>query len=137
MKTLPQLPSGEWAVQAPGREPVRIVAGGIFSLEVGRCEMGRARAEQRGGQWLAVLIGVRDERSERRVKLRDGLGASFFDRRECTHMPNRGTATCATTWRSACPVGTRRRVGRMYQASLQAHWPNAGRLFTAASWRAT
>jgi hypothetical protein len=38
--------------------------------------------EQRDGQWLAVLIGVRGERSERSVELRDGRGASFFDRRE-------------------------------------------------------
>jgi hypothetical protein len=87
MSTLRQLPSGEWAVQAPGREPVRIVAGDIFSPEVGRCEMGRARMEQRDGQWLAVLIGVRGEQSKRRVELRDGLGASFFDRREWYAKP--------------------------------------------------
>jgi hypothetical protein len=36
MNTLRKLPTGEWAIQAPGREPVRIVAGDLFFLEVQR-----------------------------------------------------------------------------------------------------
>jgi hypothetical protein len=79
MSTLRQLPSGEWAIQATGREPVRIAAGEFFSLEV-RHAMRRTRMEQCDGQWLALLSGVRG--AGRRVELRDGLGASFFDRRE-------------------------------------------------------
>ena len=79
MSTLRQLPSGEWAIKAPGREPVRIAAGEFFSIKVRRA-MRRTRMDQCDGGWLAVLSGVRG--AGRRVELRDGLGASFFDRRE-------------------------------------------------------
>jgi hypothetical protein len=56
------------------------VAGEFFSLDEVRRAMRRTRMERRDGQWLAVLSGVRG--AGRRVELRDGLGASFFDRRE-------------------------------------------------------
>ena len=67
--TLRKLPSGQWAIQAPGREPVPIVAGEIFLLEGKRV----LRIEHREGQWY--VIG-------RRVELRDGMRAGFYDRRE-------------------------------------------------------
>jgi hypothetical protein len=51
----------------------------VFSLEVRRA-MRRTRMEQCDGQWLAVLSGVRG--AGRRVELRDGLRAGFFDQRE-------------------------------------------------------
>ena len=80
MSTLRQLPSGGWAIQVPGREPVPIVAGEIFLLEVqGERRMMRVRMEWKDGRWYAVLY---TGRGERRVELRDGLRAGFFDQRE-------------------------------------------------------
>jgi hypothetical protein len=80
MSTLRQLPSGEWAIQVPGREPVRIVAGESFLLEVqGERRMMRVRMERKEGGWYAVFSGAR---GNRRVELRDGLRAGFFDQRE-------------------------------------------------------
>ena len=80
MSTLRQLPSGGWAIQVPGREPVQIVAGEIFLLEVqGERRMMRVRMEWKDGRWYAVLY---TGRGARRVELRDGLCAGFFDQRE-------------------------------------------------------
>jgi len=80
MSRLQQLPSGEWAIQVPGREPVPIVAGEIFLLEVqGERRMMRVRMEWKDGRWYAVLY---TGRGARRVELRDGLRAGFFDQRE-------------------------------------------------------
>ena len=77
MSTLRQLPSGGWAIQVPGREPVPIVAGEIFLLEVqGERRMMRVRMEWKDGRWYAVLY---TGRGARRVELRDGLRAGFFD----------------------------------------------------------
>jgi hypothetical protein len=78
--TLRMLPSGQWAIAAPGREPVSIVAGEIFLLEVlGERKLMRVRMERKEGGWHAIFSGAR---GERRVELRDGLRAGFFDRRE-------------------------------------------------------
>ena len=80
MSTLRQLPSGGWAIQVPGREPVPIVAGEIFLLEVqGERRMMRVRMEWKDGRWYAVLY---TGRGARRAELRDGLRAGFFDQRE-------------------------------------------------------
>jgi hypothetical protein len=78
--TLHLQPSGQWAIQAPGHEPVPIVAGEKFLLEVqGERRMMRVRMERKEGRWYAVLY---TGRAARRVELRDGLRASFFDQRE-------------------------------------------------------
>jgi len=78
--TLIMLPSGQWAIAAPGREPVNIQAGEIFLLEVqGERKPMRVRMERKEGEWLAFFSGAR---SGRRAELRDGLMAAFFDRRE-------------------------------------------------------
>jgi hypothetical protein len=78
--TLRMLPSGEWAIQAQGREPVNIPAGEIFLLEVlGEHRLLRVRMERKEGAWYAVFSGAR---GKRRVELRDGLRAGFFDQRE-------------------------------------------------------
>ena len=80
MSTLRQLPSGGWAIQVPGREPVPIVAGEIFLLEVqGERKPMRVRMERKEGEWFAFFSGAR---GGRRAELRDGLMAAFFDRRE-------------------------------------------------------
>jgi hypothetical protein len=69
-------PSGRWVVRLPGYEPVEIPAGEIFLLEVqGERKLMRVRMEHRDGKWYAVV-------SQRRVELRDGLRAGFFDQRE-------------------------------------------------------
>ena len=79
--TLRQQPGGQWAIAAPGREPVSIVAGEVFLLEVlGERKLKWVRIERRDGQWRAVLST--SGRIERRVELRDGLRAGFFDQRE-------------------------------------------------------
>jgi hypothetical protein len=70
--TLRMLPSGEWAIQAPGREPVPIVAGEIFLLEVAG-ELKQTRMEQRADGEYVSVNGYR---------LADGLRAGFFDQRE-------------------------------------------------------
>ena len=71
MKTdgkLCKLPTGEWAIQVLGREPVRIVAGEIFQVEVAGT-LKRARMERRpNGEWYAVQGYT--------------LRAGFFDQRE-------------------------------------------------------
>ena len=80
--TLRMLPSGQWAIAAPGRVPVPIVAGEIFLLEVqGERELVRVRIERKDGlgRWYAVPSSGRTERS---VELREGLRAGFFDQRE-------------------------------------------------------
>jgi hypothetical protein len=78
--TLRMQPTGQWAIQAPGHEPVPIVAGEKFLLEVqGERRMMRVRMERKEGRWYAVLY---TGRAARRVELRDGLRASFFDQRE-------------------------------------------------------
>jgi hypothetical protein len=80
MSTLRQLPSGEWAIQVPGPEPVPIVVGEKLLLEVqGERRMMRVRMERKEGRWYAVLY---TGRAARRVELRDGLRAGFFDQRE-------------------------------------------------------
>jgi hypothetical protein len=79
--TLCLQPSGQWAIVAPGREPVNIVAGEVFLLEVlGERKMKQVRMMQRDGQWRAMLSS--SGHIERRVELRDGLRAGFFDQRE-------------------------------------------------------
>jgi hypothetical protein len=78
--TLRLQPSGAWAIQAPGREPVPIVAGEVFMLEVhGERRLMRVRMEMSERGWYAVFSG---SRGERRVELREGLRAGFFDQRE-------------------------------------------------------
>ena len=78
--TLRMQPSGQWAIQAPGHEPVPIVAGENFLLEVqGERRMMRIRMERKEGRWYPVLY---TGRAARRVELRDGLRAGFFDQRE-------------------------------------------------------
>jgi hypothetical protein len=78
--TLRMQPSGQWAIQAPGREPVPIIAGEIFLLEVqGERRMMPVRMERKEGRWYAVFSGAR---GNRRVELRDGLRAGFYDQRE-------------------------------------------------------
>jgi len=78
--TLIMLPSGQWAIAAPGREPVNIQAGEIFLLEVqGERKPMRVRMERKEGEWFAFFSGAR---GGRRAELRDGLMAAFFDRRE-------------------------------------------------------
>ena len=78
--TLRMLSSGQWAIAAPGRDPVPIVAGEKFLLEVqGERRMMRVRMERKEGRWYAVLY---TGRGARRVELRDGLRAGFFDQRE-------------------------------------------------------
>jgi hypothetical protein len=64
----------------PGREPVDIVAGEVFLLEVlGERKLMRVRMERKDGRWNAVFIsGSR----QRRAELRDGLRAGFFGQRE-------------------------------------------------------
>ena len=80
MSTLRQLPSGGWAIQVPGREPVPIVAGEIFLLEVqGERRMMRVRMQRNEGGWYAFFSGAY---RGRRVELRDGLRAGFFAQRE-------------------------------------------------------
>ena len=69
-------PSGQWAIQALGHEPVPIVAGEKFLLEV---QGERRMMERKEGRWYAVLY---TGRGTRRVELRDGLRAGFFDQRE-------------------------------------------------------
>ena len=77
---LRMLSSGQWSISAPGREPVAIVAGESFLLEVqGERRMMRVRMEWKEGRWYAVLY---TGRGARRVELRDGLRAGFFDQRE-------------------------------------------------------
>ena len=77
-------PSGQWAIAAPGREPVPIVAGEVFLLEVqGERKPMRVRMARKDGRWYAVLSGFSGARApERRVELRGGLRAGFFDQRE-------------------------------------------------------
>ena len=58
--TLCLQPSGQWAIAAPGREPVNIVAGEVFLLEV---------------------LGERKLKQVRMMQ-RDGLRAGFFGQRE-------------------------------------------------------
>ena len=76
---LRQQPSGQWAIQAPDREPVRIVAGEIFLLEVqGERKLMQVRMEHVDGKWFAAFVNL----GQRRAELRDGLRAEFFDQRE-------------------------------------------------------
>jgi hypothetical protein len=77
--TLRMQPSGQWAIQAPGHEPVPIVAGEFFLLEVqGERRMMRVRMDRKEGRWYAVLYTGRAARRGER----DGLRAGFFDQRE-------------------------------------------------------
>ena len=78
--TLCLQPSGQWAIAAPGREPVNIVAGEVFLLKVqGERKLMRVRMEHADGKWFAVFISGH---VRRRVELRDGLRAGFFGQRE-------------------------------------------------------
>jgi hypothetical protein len=73
--TLRLQPSGRWAIQAPGREPVEILAGETIMVEVaGSSELKSARMEQArpSGEYYVV----------QGYPLRDGLRAGFFDQRE-------------------------------------------------------
>ena len=75
--TLCLQPSGQWAIVAPGREPVNIVAGEVFLLEVlGERKLKQVRMMQRDRHCRAVLSN--SGAIERRVELRAG----FFDQRE-------------------------------------------------------
>jgi hypothetical protein len=77
--TLCLQPSGQWAIAAPGREPVNIVAGEAFLLEArGERRLKRVRMMRHDGKWRAGLSSA----IERRVELREGLRAEFFDQRE-------------------------------------------------------
>ena len=78
--TLCLQPSGQWAIAAPGREPVNIVAGEVFLLEVvGERKLMRVKMECKDGRWIAVFTSAR---GQRRAELRDGLRAGFFGQRE-------------------------------------------------------
>jgi hypothetical protein len=78
MKTdsqLRQLPGGQWTIKAIGREPVPILAGEIFLIEVpGYTELQGTRMEMArpSGEYYSVDG----------YELRDGMRAGFFDRRE-------------------------------------------------------
>jgi hypothetical protein len=78
--TLRMQPLGQWAIAAPGREPVPIVAGEVFRLQVrtARGKFMRVRMEHADDRWWALLDGG----SECNVALRDGLRAGFYDQRE-------------------------------------------------------
>jgi hypothetical protein len=79
--TLRRQPGGQWAIAAPGCEPVNILAGEVFLLEVlGERKLKQVRMMQRDRHWRAVLSNSGP--IERRVELRDGLRAGFFDQRE-------------------------------------------------------
>ena len=79
--TLRQQPGGQWAIAAPGREPVNILAGEVFLLEVlGERKLKQVRMMQRDRHWRAFLSNSGP--IERRVELRDGLRAGFFDQCE-------------------------------------------------------
>jgi hypothetical protein len=75
MKTdgkLRQLTSGQWAIQAPGREPVTIVAGEVILVEVnGKLKRTRFRLRADGKYY-----------STTGVALCEGLRAGFYDQRE-------------------------------------------------------
>jgi Domain of unknown function (DUF5348) len=79
-----RLPVGGWAIAAPGLEPVAIVAGEIFEIQV-RGVWWRARMNANG-----TAEGERFARGQLRlfrgwpvpVELREGLRAGFFDGRE-------------------------------------------------------
>ena len=78
--TLRKRPSGQWAIQVTGREPVNILAGEIFAVQMpGRSTWQRVRMERRDGEWCAMLS---EGRAVRRIELRDGARAGFFDQRE-------------------------------------------------------
>jgi hypothetical protein len=77
--TLQRQGSGQWGIEAPGREPVNIAVGDIFLLQDERRLMRRVRMEHADGKWHAV---VSHRQPERRVELRNGLRAGFFDQRE-------------------------------------------------------
>jgi hypothetical protein len=74
--TLRQLPSGQWAIAAPGRAPVAIIEGEVFEIEVGG-KMKLARMERRrrpdGTEMWVTAQGY---------KLRAGVRARFVDQRE-------------------------------------------------------
>jgi hypothetical protein len=70
--TLRQFPSGEWAIQVSGREPVRILAGEVFMVKVAG-KMKRTRLAQRADGKYHSTTGL---------ELRDGMQARFFDQRE-------------------------------------------------------
>jgi hypothetical protein len=72
MSKLRQLPDGQWAIAAPGREPVAIPVGEVFLIEVGS-KMKQTRMERRPSGKFYSVDGY---------KLRDGMTAGFFDRRE-------------------------------------------------------
>jgi hypothetical protein len=72
--TLRLLRSGQWAIQVTGREPVPIVAGEIFLLEVpGYTKLQGTRMEQRADGEYYSVDGY---------ALRDGMRAGFYDGRE-------------------------------------------------------
>ena len=66
------LPTGEWAIQAPGREPVRIVEREVFMVEVGG-KMKRTRLAQGSDCKYRSSTGL---------ELRDGMRAGLYDQRE-------------------------------------------------------
>jgi hypothetical protein len=63
-----KLATGEWAIVAPGRQPVRIIEGEIFELEIGR-------KIRRGTM-------ARDGTLAEGYELREGMRARFYDGRE-------------------------------------------------------
>jgi hypothetical protein len=81
--TLHQLPSGGWAIVAPGRSPIAIVAGEVFDLEVAG-EMKLARMERR-----QRVDGVEEWSTAQGYPLREGLRAGFLDCRGWYAPPTR------------------------------------------------
>jgi hypothetical protein len=70
-----QQPSGCWAIVAPGRAPVAIIAGEVLNLEVAG-EMKLARMERR-----QRVDGVEEWTTAQGYPLHEGLWADFLDRR--------------------------------------------------------
>jgi hypothetical protein len=74
-----RLPAGGWAIAWHGLEPVAIVAGEIFEVQV-RGEWWRARMNADGTAKGTRMVGGHINRVP--VELREGVRASFFDGRE-------------------------------------------------------
>jgi hypothetical protein len=80
---LRQQPAGGWAIVAPGRSPVAILAGEVFDLEVAG-EMKLARMERR-----RHVNGAEEWSTAQGYPLREGLRAGFLDRRWWYAPPKR------------------------------------------------
>jgi hypothetical protein len=75
---------GGWAIAAPGLEPVAIVAGEIFEVQV-RGMWWRTRMIADGSAEGARVVGGHINRVP--VELREGMRAGFFDGRERLAKP--------------------------------------------------